>query len=110
MQCDRGTSYKPCISTCKPKTCDNLHEFRNPSQPCHEEPCVEGCAPEQCERGKVYESDQNLQVKHIFSKIYIINHCFKCINSLDCKMKCLYEDGVQYYEGDIMEESLHRSW
>ena len=65
MQCDRGTSYKPCISTCKPKTCDNLHEFRNPSQPCHEEPCVEGCAPEQCERGKVYESDQNLQVKHI---------------------------------------------
>ena len=55
---------------------------------------VEGCAPEICPHGQVHESERD----------------YKCIRSIDCKVECLYLNGVQYYEGDIIEEGLNYTW
>ena len=55
---------------------------------------MEGCAPQTCHQGDVFEDDDHV----------------KCINSLNCKVKCLKENGTQYYEGDIMEKTDSQSW
>ena len=94
MQCDKGRSYQPCVSTCPLKTCDNIASHKRQSLTCREEPCVEGCAPDSCQAGQVHQSQDNLQ----------------CVNSVDCKIKCRMENGTQYYEGDIMEETDCESW
>lgn len=94
MQCEAGTSYQPCVSTCPPKTCHNLQNYNKISLACSQEPCMEGCAPQTCHQGDVFEDDDHV----------------KCINSLNCKVKCLKENGTQYYEGDIMEKTDSQSW
>ena len=94
LQCEAGASYQPCVSTCPAKTCDNLWSHSKLSLACSEEPCVEGCAPPACQQGFVLHSQ----------------HSRDCINSLECKVKCRLENGTQFYEGDIMEETDCQSW
>ena len=94
MQCEKGTSYKPCTSTCPSKTCDNMAMYKKKTLECHEEPCHEGCAPEACPDGHVFESEENK----------------KCVRSIDCKVKCMMDDDIQYFEGDVMEEHECKRW
>ena len=94
MQCDKGSSYKPCMSTCPLETCDNTASQARQIMTCSEEPCVEGCAPEPCKQGELYESLENM----------------KCMKSLDCKVKCQTINGIQYYEGDVIDEESCRTW
>ena len=94
MQCAKGTSYKPCASTCPLKTCDNMAMYKKITMECREEPCHEGCSPDPCPEGSVFESEE--------SKI--------CVRTIDCKVKCIKEDGVQYYEGDEMEGDDFQKW
>ena len=94
LQCEAGASYQPCVSTCPAKTCDNLWSHSRLSLACREEPCVEGCAPPSCHQGFVFHSQ----------------HSRDCINSLECQVKCRLENGTQFYEGDIMEETDSQSW
>ena len=94
MQCEKGTSYKPCTSTCPLKTCDNMVMYKKKTLECSAEPCHEGCTPDSCPEGYVYENEE--------SKI--------CVRTIDCKLKCMKEDDVQYYEGDVMEEGECQRW
>ena len=68
MQCEKGTSYKPCVSTCPQKSCNNLARYNSLTINCKNEACVEGCAPEQCEEGQVFNTTNNFQVI-LFQKI-----------------------------------------
>lgn len=91
MQCDLGTSYKSSMTTCPLETC----ESRSPKDDvCTSEPLVEGCAPEVCPEGQVYENARS----------------YSCINSIECKVECLYFEGLQYYEGDVIEEGINYTW
>ena len=94
LQCEAGSSYQPCVSTCPLATCDNRANYNKVSLACREEPCVEGCAPDTCRQGEVHQSRDVL----------------KCINSINCRTKCRMENGTQFYEGDVMEESDCKSW
>ena len=62
MQCGKGKSYTPCMSTCPMKTCDNLSKQKHQTQLCNEEPCVEGCSPDTCSKDSVYEDDVDFKV------------------------------------------------
>ncbi|KAJ8974052.1 hypothetical protein NQ317_002298, partial [Molorchus minor] len=89
MQCDeRCSKYSPCISTCPTETCDNLLVSNKLSKACSEDACIEGCSPKPCSPGFVYSNDSYLD----------------CVPRNICKPICLEEDGVTYYEGDLMEE------
>ena len=94
LQCEAGSSYQPCVSTCPLPTCDNWANYNKVSLACREEPCVEGCAPDTCRQGEVHQSRDVLE----------------CINSINCRTKCRMENGTQFYEGDVMEESDCKSW
>lgn len=74
MQCERGTSYKPCISTCPLETCNTLTNIKRQNLICNEEPCVEGCSPEPCMNGNIYENMDNLKVHDSFIKILFANY------------------------------------
>lgn len=89
MQCDeRCSRYSPCISTCPIETCDNLLINDKLSKTCGEDTCVEGCAPKPCSPGFIYSNSSYLD----------------CVPRNTCKPVCLEENGVVYYEGDLMEE------
>ena len=113
MQCGKGTSYTPCMSTCPMKTCDNLSKQKHQTQLCNEEPCVEGCSPDTCSKDSVYEDDVNFKVWIIFEyqvKKSLGLLSFQCVHSFDCKSKCQMINGVQYYDDDLIEEDSCESW
>lgn len=87
MQCDPTCSnYYPCIPSCPPDTCDNLmHPLRN-QRLCKDDVCVEGCKIKECPDGTVYNNGSYID----------------CVPKSTCKPICLVENGVTYYEGDIM--------
>ena len=66
MQCAKGKSYTPCMSTCPMKTCDNLSKQKHQTQLCNDEPCVEGCSPDTCSKDSVYEDDVDFKVWLLF--------------------------------------------
>ena len=34
----------------------------------------------------------------------------KCVKREECRLKCIKEDGVQYYEGDVIEKTDCQIW
>jgi hypothetical protein len=53
---------------------------------CKSEMCVEGCKLKDCPDGTVYSNDSYVD----------------CVPKATCKPLCLQENGITYYEGDIM--------
>lgn len=94
MQCGVGTSYKSSMTTCALETCASHTSRISKDMACIAEPLVEGCAPEPCPYGQVYQNESS----------------FNCMRSIECREECKYLDGVQYYEGDIIEEGLNYTW
>lgn len=87
MQCDPECSnYNPCIDACPTDTCDNLMHPLNQERLCKSEMCVEGCKLKECPDGFVYQNDSYAD----------------CVPKATCKPICLQQNGITYYEGDIM--------
>ncbi|GLH02043.1 Hemocytin [Gryllus bimaculatus] len=89
MQCDeKCSSYSPCIETCPKTTCENQFIVKGLSQLCKEDTCVEGCELKPCPPGQVYYNKTALE----------------CVPIASCKTVCIEENGIIYYEGDLMEQ------
>lgn len=87
MQCDHHCSeYKSCVPPCAVETCDNLLMQGREQQLCNEDSCVEGCLIKPCPLGEIYTNDTYLE----------------CIPRAVCKPVCLHQNGVDYYEGDVL--------
>lgn len=87
MQCDPTCSnYSPCVTSCPPDTCDNFMNPLKTQRLCNLETCVEGCKLKGCPEGSVY-------VNSSYSE---------CVPITACNPVCLIENGVTYYEGDLM--------
>lgn len=87
MQCDPACSnYNPCIDACPTETCDNLMHPLNHERLCKSEMCVEGCKLKECPDGMVYHNDSYVD----------------CVPKATCKPICLQQNGITYYEGDIL--------
>lgn len=87
MQCDPVCSnYSPCVASCPPDTCDNLMDPLKTERLCNSETCVEGCKLKECPIGSVYSNSSYLE----------------CVPKSSCKPLCLMENGIVYYEGDVM--------
>lgn len=92
MQCDPTCSnYHPCISPCPADTCDNLMHPKN-QRLCNTDVCVEGCKLKDCPEGSVYSNSSYSE----------------CVPKSLCKPVCLEENGVTFYENDIIvSDSCH---
>ena len=55
MQCAKGSSYSPCVSTCPRETCANAAVYERILATCKDDTCVEGCAVDSCPTGHVYK-------------------------------------------------------
>jgi hypothetical protein len=55
MQCPKGSSYSPCVSTCPRETCANAAVYERISTTCKDDLCVEGCEVDSCPEGYVQE-------------------------------------------------------
>lgn len=93
MQCDPTCSnYHPCISPCPADTCDNLMHQSKSERLCNSDVCVEGCKLKDCPEGSVYAN----------------NSYSECVPKSVCKPICLEENGITYYENDVMaSDSCH---
>lgn len=93
MQCDPLCSnYNACIEPCPVETCDNMMHPLKHERLCKTEMCVEGCKLKECPNGLVYRNDSFLD----------------CVPKATCKPICLQENGITYYEGDVMtSDSCH---
>lgn len=87
MQCDPHCSqYTPCLSTCPVETCDNVLVQAQAQRMCVQDTCVEGCQLKPCDEGQIY-----------------LNESFaECVPKATCKHVCFVQNGVTYYEGDII--------
>lgn len=87
MQCDpQCSNYNPCIDSCPVETCDNMMHPLKQELLCKSEMCVEGCKLKECPDGMVYQNDSYVN----------------CVAKATCKPICLHQDGITYYEGDVM--------
>lgn len=87
MQCDPTCSnYHPCISACPPDTCENLMHPLKSERLCNGDVCVEGCKLKECPVGHVYSNGSYSE----------------CVPKVSCKPICLQENGVTYFDGDVM--------
>lgn len=94
MQCDPTCSnYHACIPSCPVETCDNLMHPSKAERLCNQDVCVEGCLLRECPAGSVYSN----------------NSYIECVPKSACKPVCLEENGVTYYEGDVMASDLCHS-
>lgn len=93
MQCDPSCSnYNPCIESCPVETCDNMMHPLKQERLCKSDNCVEGCKLRECPVGMVYQNDTYAD----------------CVPKSICKPVCLQENGITYYEGDVMtSDSCH---
>jgi von Willebrand factor len=93
MQCDPTCSnYHPCISSCPVDTCDNLMHPQKNERLCNTDVCVEGCKLKECPDGTVYKNSSYSE----------------CVPKSVCKPVCLEDNGITYYEGDVMaSDSCH---
>ncbi|XP_049862899.1 hemocytin [Schistocerca gregaria] len=95
LQCDeRCSEYRPCVTTCPKKTCDNILKYETITRMCSKDHCVEGCEAKKCPDNEVYSNVTALE----------------CVTVNKCKPPvCIQTAQATYYEGDLMEEdACHR--
>lgn len=51
LQCATCDEYKPCMSSCPKKTCDNKGVYYKDYAGCEQQMCVEGCQSKPCPQG-----------------------------------------------------------
>ena len=105
MQCEKGTSYNPCMTTCPMQTCDNLSKQKYQTLLCNEEPCVEGCSPEPCSKGSVYINNTDFEVKDIIDIQDIILSYFSVLTHMIAKASVR---SLKEYSIMMMRMSLER--
>lgn len=87
MQCDSHCSeYKACVPPCAVDTCDNMLTQGKDQQLCNSDSCVEGCLIKPCPIGQIYRNDSFAE----------------CVPKSVCRPICLQQNGVDYYEGDVV--------
>lgn len=87
MQCDSHCSeYKACVPSCAVETCDNMLTQAKDQQLCKSDTCVEGCLIKPCPVGDIYRNDSYTE----------------CVPKAVCRPICLQQNGVDYYEGDVI--------
>ena len=93
LQCDvECSTYTPCLATCPAVTCSNPF---GATALCKTDTCVEGCQLQACPVGHIRRNPSETA----------------CIPLAECPgAVCLHIDGVNYAEGQLIEEDECHSW